>query len=196
MINFIILNKSKPKTLLLIHGLFTSSGYWLPYLQILKGYRLVILDIGYQPLCDVDYYVGLVGGIIEAEAGGVVDAVISHSLGTMIASRLPEDIRLSSFEICPVYFAARRNTGDFVSEIAGKIKFPMSGDEIRNLLADVDGVLSRYSTAAQTPIRNSVYLPDADLYFSYDVRSEFKVFEGDHFNIAKAMIDIEGVLAA
>lgn len=36
MIGFTILNRSKPRTLLLMHGLFTSSGYCLSYLQSLR----------------------------------------------------------------------------------------------------------------------------------------------------------------
>ena len=195
MIDFIVLNNSKPRTLLLIHGLFTSSGYWLPYLKTLKDYQLIILDIDYSSLHDFDSYLKRVGDIIKTEAAGVVDAVISHSFGALIASRLPEASRKSSFEICPVYCATRSNTNDFVSEIERKIKFTMSSDQIWNILADVDSVLARHSASSSPPIRQLIYLPNADPYFSYDVKLEFTEFQGDHFSIAAAVANIERVLA-
>lgn len=195
MLSFTILNKSKPKNLLLVHGLFTSSGYWLPYLQSLKNYRLIILDIDYRTMRDMDLYVNRIADIIKADAGGLVDAVVSHSLGTLIASRLPEDIRKASFEICPVYSATRRNPDNFVAEIEQKIKSSMSVYEIRSLLADVDCVLANHKTPAQTPKGRFVYLPNMDLYFSYQSSPKFKEFRGDHFNIEDALTDIVKVLA-
>jgi pimeloyl-ACP methyl ester carboxylesterase len=192
MIKFTILNKSKLKTLLLVHGLFTSAGYWLPYLQTLKNYRLIILDIDYRTLRDIDQYVSRITGIIEEVAGGGVEAVISHSLGTLIASRLSSDLRQASFEICPVYSATRRNPDDFVGEIEHKIKFSMSIQEIRDFLADVDCVLASHSTPAQATKGRLIYLPDMDRYFSYDTSQKFMEFRGDHFNIADAVTDIGG----
>jgi hypothetical protein len=195
MTEFTILNKSKPKTLLLIHGLFTSSGYWLPYLQSLKDYRLIILDIDYRNVRVIDQLVTRITDIIEDYAGGWVDAVISHSLGTMIASRLSDVLRRTSFEICPVYSATRRNPDDFVCEIEQKIKFSMSASEIRDLLADVDYVLSSHSASAKAPKGRLIYLPDVDRFFSYDTNQKFTEFRGDHFNIVDAVTDIGKVLA-
>lgn len=195
MINCTILNKSKPKTLLLVHGLFTSSGYWLSYLQSLKDYKLIILDIDYRMLRNVERYVSLVDGIIEAEAGGKVNAVISHSLGTMIARRLDEDKRQYSFEICPVYCAVRRNTDDFVREIQAKIKFVISSSEILELLAEVDLALNNNNTLAKNQKSHLVFLPKLDLYFSYSYISKYMEFSGDHFDIAEAINEIGRMLA-
>lgn len=195
MIRFTILNKSKPKSLLLVHGLFTSSGYWLPYLKYLKEYRLIILDINYRRVRDIDYYVSHISGIIEAEAAGAVYAVIAHSLGTLIANLLPEFRRQSSYEICPVYCATKRNTNKFIDEIERKINYAMSGSKIRDLLADVDAALTVHDALPKPMARQLLYLPSADPYFAYHVGHEFMKFQGDHFNITEAFLDIERVLA-
>lgn len=195
MIKYTTLNKSKPKILLLIHGLFASSGYWLPYLNIFREYKLIILDIDYRKVSDIDQYVSRVFAIIEAHAGGAVDAIISHSLGTLIASRLTKDVRHFSFEICPVYCATRCNADNFVNEIERKIKFSMSISEIWWLLSCVDRALAGHEISMHDSSCQKVYLPDKDSYFLYDVRSEFKEFRGDHFNIAEAVMDIGKVLA-
>jgi pimeloyl-ACP methyl ester carboxylesterase len=195
MIRFNILNRSKPRTVLLIHGLFTSSGYWLPYLASLKECRLLILDIDYSAIGDIEPYLRRVGEIIDAEAGGQVDAVIAHSLGALIASRLPGHVRQSSFEVCPVYCATRLNSDEFVGDIESKLKFAMSGEQIRSLLAEVDGAIVRHRAGAPAP-RAAIYLPDADPYFAYHAAAASQQFHGDHFDIAEAVADIGRELAA
>jgi hypothetical protein len=64
-----VVNKFKPRTLLLVHGLFTSAGYWLPYLQSLKEYRLLVPDIDYRGIRDVDAYLERIGELIGEQAG-------------------------------------------------------------------------------------------------------------------------------
>lgn len=195
MIKVTILNKSKPKTLLLIHGLFSSSGYWLPYLQTLKYFRLIVLDIDYRVSSDVDLFVSEVNYIIDTIAGGFVYAVISHSLGTLVANRLHESTRHFSFEICPVYYATRIKRDDFVGEIERRIKFSMTKIEILDLLTKVDYLIVKSGVPMETTINPITYIPDEDHYFSYNVDTEFIEFRGDHFNIAEAIADIGTVLA-
>lgn len=196
MIGFQTLNNSKPRTALLVHGLFTTSGYWLSYLGSLRQYRLIILDIDYRYIYDSSPYVQRVLDIIQAEAGGHVDAVIAHSLGSLIANQLPRESRASSFEVCPVYCATRLNPDEFVGEIQRKAKFALQEGEIRALLLDVDGAISKYAICAQYLPDTAIYLPDADPYFSYISGQADKIFRGDHFDITEALKDIGKVLAS
>lgn len=196
MIDFRILNKSKPSTVLLIHGLFTSCGYWLPYLSSLKNHRLIILDIDYHAIHDIDQYVSRVVEIIATEGGGAVDAVISHSLGSLISSQLPQDACHSLFEVCPVYCATRINADQFIDNIERMIKFSMVGDEIRELLKRVDSAIAVHVPRASSSVRQSVYLPDADVYFSYRASPSAMKFKGDHFDISEALEDIRKVLSS
>ncbi len=196
MIRATVVNKSKPRTLLLVHGLFASAGYWLPYLQILRGYRLLVADIDYRGIRDIDPYLQAMSGIIAAQAGGRVDGVISHSLGCLLAGHLPEDVRGASFEVCPVYCAERLGQDDFVGEIARKTGPALSLDAIRSQLAEVDGALAAHGPRAQAQGPRAVYLPDADRYFSYRAGPGARRFSGDHFEIAEAVADIDSRLAA
>jgi hypothetical protein len=194
MINYSVINKSKPKTLLFIHGLFSTSGYWLPYLKYFRDHRLLILNIDYSNM-GFDAYVGAVNDIVATEAGGKLGAVISHSLGTLLSGRLPKDVCEASFEICPVYCAQRRNTDDFITEIERKMKGPMLRDEIWRLLGGVDSALANFDYAEQSAPGQVIYLPTEDPYFSYHIQTEAKVFHGDHFDILEAVIDIAKVLS-
>lgn len=195
MIRFTIVNRSKTRTVLLIHGLFTSSGYWLPYLPILKEYRLIVLDVDYRTIRDTEPYVNRVAEIITSEAGGKVDAVISHSLGSLIANQLPENTRQSSFEVCPVYSATRLNPERFVREIERKLNFAMSSDEIKALLQDVDYAIAACRSCNKLRRTQSTYLPSTDSYFSYYPEAASKEFHGDHFEIAEAVADIRRTLS-
>lgn len=196
MIRATVVNKSRPRTLLLVHGLFTSAGYWLPYLQSLKDYRLVIPDIDYRGIRDIDAYVARLCAIVNEQGGGKVDGVVSHSLGCLLASHLPEDLRAASFEVCPVYSATRREQDEFVGEIGRKTGSAMSPGEIRTLLAEVDGAIAAHRPRAQAAGDRAIYLPDADRYFSYRAAPDARWFSGDHFEIAGAVTDIGSVLAS
>ncbi len=194
MVKYLVVNKSKSKTLLFIHGLFSTSGYWLPYLKYFRNYRLLILNIDYSNM-GFDAYAGTVNDIVATVGGGKLSAVISHSLGTLLSGRLPKDIRELSFEICPVYCAQRRNTDDFVTEIERKMKGPMLREEIWQLLGDVDSALTDFDYAEQSTLGQVIYLPTEDRYFSYHVQTESKVFHGDHFDILEAVMDVAKVLS-
>lgn len=199
MISLTILNRSRQKTALLIHGLFTSSGYWLPYLTSLRDYRLLILDIDYRAIDDLGPYLRRVEEIIAAEAGGRVDVVVAHSLGALLASRLPARLRQASYELCPVYGATRLHPDSFVEDIEQRLKSAMSGVQIRALLAQVDAALVRHSPLnpelAASP-RGTIYLPDADPYFSYEPGAASRSFSGDHFDVTHAMEQIGRELSA
>lgn len=190
MIRVTLLNRSRPRTVLLVHGLFTSSGYWLPYLASLKAYRLLILDIDYRQIGQsgqIDAYVQQVQEIIAQQAEGQVAAVISHSLGSLIASRLAPSCRQLSIEICPVRCATRRNLAQFIETIGGRIKAANAREQVVQQLQDADQAIARHAREVPAPASTIIYLPDADPFFSYHPDTDYVQFSGDHFEIAAAM---------
>ena len=48
MISFRQFNKSKNKSVLFIHGLFSSSGFWLEHLRQFRDFRIILCDIDYE----------------------------------------------------------------------------------------------------------------------------------------------------
>lgn len=202
-IGFTILNKSKPRTLLLIHGLFTSSGFWLPYLSSLKQYRLLILDIDYSAVHEVQGYVDQVAAIIAAQAGGRVAAVLSHSLGCVLASRLPAPLLEASIEICPVYCATRRAPEEFVAAIGNKLKGALPAAAIRQQLAEADAAIAAHAAFAAPPAppgapQPLICLPDNDPHFAYHpaAGAACLTFPGDHFEIGAALAAVSARLTA
>ena len=44
----IVLNKSKNKTIVFIHGFYANAGYWLPYLPFFKDYKIILFNLDYK----------------------------------------------------------------------------------------------------------------------------------------------------
>ena len=42
-----VLHKNQSTTIALVHGLFTHEGYWLPYLKLLRSFRLIMIGVSY-----------------------------------------------------------------------------------------------------------------------------------------------------
>ena len=50
------LNQDKSYRILLIHGLFTSSGFWLGYLKYLKNFNISLININYLKFMEDEDY--------------------------------------------------------------------------------------------------------------------------------------------
>jgi hypothetical protein len=187
MIGYTVLNRSKESTLLLIHGLFASAGYWLPYLSSLKDHKLIILNIDYKGIQNFDLYVSRIVQIVEEAAGGMVKTVVSHSLGTFLASRLPDTLFHASIEICPVYAAKRKNQIDFLADIKRRVGFSASEVEIQNQLVMVDSLMKKREQNSSLDLKLHRLIPDADIYFEYFFNGPYTIFEGGHFEIEGAL---------
>lgn len=195
MIDFRILNRSKTKTAIFIHGLFATAGFWLPYLDRFRDFRLILLNIDYRNIRGSYLYLDVISDVISSQAGGRVDAMVSHSLGTLIASRLPHAVYRYSFEVCPVYVAQRSQRGAFVDLITQKLSHSLVASEVHSMLSHVDLVVSSCRYPETSLADRTRYIPDSDLYFSYCCNSHVETFPGDHFDIMSAITSIERALA-
>jgi hypothetical protein len=188
----IVLNKSKNKTIVFIHGFYANAGYWLPYLPFFKPYRIVLLDINYLDLLASDNRISAARELFkEFKLKDGVYATISHSLGTVISGFMNLEAMGRRFEICPVGFSNRSDTSGFIHDIQERVNEP--GSQINSNLLLVDRLINECKDYA---VKNSIrYIPDSDQYFTYHKRfSEDITFQGDHFDITEAIVDITGRL--
>lgn len=181
MINYFVINKSKQKALLLIHGLYANAGFWLPYLSELKKYRIIILSIDYISFLDNNCKYKLIEKVLEdMKLENDLIAIISHSLGTIVSQNIRISESTLKIEICPIYFSNRINNELFVDQLTSKIS--ISKNNIRKQLLIVEEVINEtINSSFQNVVR---YIPINDDYFEYILNSKEKIyFEGDHFNI-------------
>jgi hypothetical protein len=188
MINKYTFNKRKKNSIILLHGLYTTSGFWLPYLNLFKDFRIIIYDINYSVLLeaqDTNYY--LQENLNEYREGENIVATISHSFGTVISDLAFENNQHTIFKICPVAFSKRLDPQSFIIDIENKTS--LTKENIYEYMSLVSDFTLKFKK--QLNFNGSIYIPDQDGFFSYEVpenkRTEFK---GDHFNICSALRNI------
>lgn len=187
--NYKIINKKGSINVILIHGLFATSGYWLNYLEFFKNCKLVILEIDYYNFKDFEKQIENLQNIINIEFNNKVDYIFSHSLGTIIANGLSDKNFNYSFEICPVYISNRISELDFASKIIDKTNLMFDLNKIKKILIKIDIQINEYKKSLVFSKKRICFLPSNDIYFKYNPQPMyfFNIFEGDHFEIHNAL---------
>ena len=180
-----VFNKNKKDTIILIHGLYTSSGFWLSFFRLFKNYRIIAFDINYEKLLRSEYNRELLKSSFKVD--GHIVGVISHSFGTVISDLVFNYENDKTYKICPVAFSKRKEPNNFVLDILNKT--PLSEESIIQNIKLVNTFLSRMRDSLNC--NGHIYVPTDDCYFLYDVPHKNIIqFEGDHFNIAIALNNI------
>ena len=185
-INVFTFNKSKKETIILIHGLFGNSGYWLPFLKHFNNFKILILDINYQEIFkanpDKINFHNFFQSILEDDKDYTL---ISHSIGTVLAQFFPEKKIKISYEICPIKNSVKNNKKKFVEEINSLTNF--SEEEIRNILGEATVFLSNNFSVENKSLNKKQYVPRIDSFFNDSFNDSVEYFEGDHFNIINSI---------
>ena len=192
MINHFIFNRSLKKSILLIHGLHTNSGFWIPFLSEFKDFKIILLNIDYIPFVSQSFAIHNIQQYLhEFELLKNCVAIISHSLGTIISSQIGLPDNVTKHEICPVYSSIRINTTEYIRYIGSKLL-----KSRRDILADllvVDKYLSIVRITSDVKVLR--YFPINDIYFQFTLKIVSNVyFDGHHFFIDEAIKKIKGCL--
>ena len=180
-----VFNKNKKDTIILIHGLYTSSGFWLSYFKLFKNYRIIAFDIDYEKLLRSEYKRELLKSSFEVD--GYIVGVISHSFGTIISDLAFDFENDKIHKICPVAFSKRIHPNNFVLDILNKT--PLTEESINQNIKLVNTFVSKIRDTLNC--NGQIYIPINDCYFSYDVPKKNEIeFSGDHFNISVALDNI------
>ncbi len=185
---YIILNKSKSKSIIFFHGFYSSAGFWLPYLSFFIDYKLILFNIDYNVIIKSEFSFSKFLEFIEKYISSInPSAIISHSLGTIISTKISLISVVPVFEICPVEKANRINTVKFIDDIHKSLG--VTKTKIENRIQLLDSFLINLKP---TSIYNHIqYIPTSDGIFQYQENTKnCIIFEGDHFNISNAIKDI------
>tara|TARA_Y100000816_G_scaffold254703_1_gene207047 strand:- start:1146 stop:1760 length:615 start_codon:yes stop_codon:yes gene_type:complete len=175
-------NKTRKKTLILIHGLFSNAGFWLTFIKNFKEFKLIIFNINYPKL--------LLENLEEINFNDFVKSllkdekdifIISHSMGTVLAKYFPNKKLKISFEICPTYNSLRKNKIQFLNEVNSL--FDNKNDEAKNILKNASFFIKRNYTKKKGDIKTKKYIPINDIYFDNSLIKNADYFIGDHFDI-------------
>jgi hypothetical protein len=188
-----VFNKKNKKSIILLHGLYTSAGFWLPYLNLFNEFRIITFNINYDCLLKAhnvkSYLQEYLTEFLEYDN---IVAVISHSFGTIVSDIAFDSKQYTVFKICPVAFSSRLDTQNFIVEIENKTS--LSKENIFEYMDLVNDFTTKFKN--QLNCNGAIYIPNRDGFFSYEVPKSNKTeFNGDHFNIALAISNIIGKLS-
>ena len=194
MFEVISLSKSKPRSIILLHGLFTGPGFWLPYLKYFRNYNVILIDINYSLVTSIVEFLSDFKLKIEniSQSKDIV-AIISHSLGTCLSALLGNNFSKFNINICPIYLAERQNTKQF-AEFISTNDVSYSSDKVFKILGEVDEFLHQKAFRIETMTFRATHLlvPDQDPFFSYKTESRDSLtYAGDHFDINDALLKIK-----
>ena len=185
MVNKFVFNRKKENTIVLFHGLYTTSGFWLSYFKFFKNFRIIAFDINYDKLLKSDYSINILRDTFHVD--GHIVGVISHSFGTVISDLVFDQNYEMIYKICPVAFSKRLESSNFVFDIVNKTI--LSEASINNNIKLVRSYLLKVKSSLS--YSGQIYIPNKDCYFSYEIPKKKKIeFNGDHFNISFALENI------
>lgn len=159
-----------------MHGLFTHEGYWLPYLKLLRSFRLIMIGVSYghrqfDPQCAGSS----LEGICRRES---VDVLVGHSLGASLVRAAESKAR--KVLICDVGRARRLQVPPFEKiiptfEKVSEAERARSLKNAQELYTASDGFLEGTEL---------MFTPTNDEYFAYSNKPNFV---GTHFDIENAV---------
>lgn len=182
MISFKEFNRNKNRSVLFLHGLFSTSGYWLEYLREFRDFKIILCDIDYENFFKTPALYNK--SVKDFCDNNNVYASVSHSFASLINLNVNKaTIRIN---ICPITYKSRVNPNEFIDEIIRKTG--LEKNFIKEILNSSEIYLKANQGINLSNTENMIDLiPNNDNFFHYNVGSNF---EGDHFNISNAIDNI------
>lgn len=182
MISVTTINRSKAESILFIHGLFATAGFWLPYMHFFRGYRLDFLNVDFVKLAG-HLDTGL-EEVVKLASELAPRAVVCHSLGCTLGHHIDHP---NTYLICDVSQALRSDPTKFTTVIE-----EMVGEDATFVRSGLQAAELYYQRISNNHSSTHVsFTPDSDEFFIYGGEANFC---GTHFEVTKAVADISGRL--
>lgn len=180
----ITLNKSKLNSLILLHGLFANSGFWMNHLNLFKNFKLILIDINYQKLFNREIQLESLNDQITSILIDNNDTVgvISHSYGTILSQNLKCLNNYFLYQICPINNVISKNHINFNNYVRKHTKFTEEEIITTRMMANR---FIETKNVRDFSLYN--YIPIYDQYFQYPTLEKSSFFRGDHFKIEQAL---------
>ena len=181
MISFSYIGKKGPK-ILLLHGLYSSSGAWLPSLKFFKDYQLTLVTIDYHKAIINNSLPDLMGKVLFTLSDHF-EFVIGHSFGALFLSKLALNSKKNIF-IAPPFMASEFFFERYIKYIISKTK--IQPNDIYYVVKEA--VNMNNSTTLKLCASDTVFLPLSDEFFTYDESIHpVNYFAGTHSSIESAI---------
>lgn len=182
------MQRDRSETVLLIHGMFTNAGFWLPALRFFPRHRLVLLNVDYVQYFTLANGISALNDFLNCPALGLGDQlqIIGHSYGSVLAASAMCPAK-QRYLLCPVFLAESVDLFGFSMALASR----EGGKTIESgsvpLLLQRALSEARKADKALIAARGDLCLiPDSDNFFQYGNLSSFGTchsYPGDHFEV-------------
>lgn len=175
------LGRAGPR-ILFVHGLYSSSGAWIPVLSHFKNTRITLITVNYHNALTAGVLNNLVDKI-ASEISTDFDICIGHSFGSTFLKFLNVQ------SVCSVYIAPPFLATVFAAERYSK--FISSSTKYNS--EDISLVVGRAiemvkKTGYLFSSTDHFLLPSDDEFFEYDSSNRLvKYFSGNHSDVVRAV---------
>ena len=177
------LNRSRKQQLILLHGLFSHPGFWLPYLPLFSNFQCIIPYIDFNSLLtSKNSYNGQLSTIRNIIISSPDIIVIGHSLGSVFIENLPSK-KHRGFAICPMIGTKCIKKNLFLKYLVQATAHPYN--HIKNVLDSSSKFLNTFNLPYNQ--NNLYFIPSNDHIFSYPTIAGSIAFHGDHFEITNGI---------
>ena len=194
MFNSQILQKDKPQTILLLHGLYASAGFWLPILRCLPRHRLILLNINYDLFFASKNGFADLSEYLRRPSLNLTDciSIIGHSLGCVLAALLELQVA-RRFHLAPVFLAEDADLIGLQVEISKRLgSFTSPPNVNHSQLSHALRVAKSVDVEAITERGDCLLIPDSDRFFFYrtpPVGANWSTYSGGHFDVSAALVN-------
>ena len=175
--------RHRESSIVLLHGLYANSGFWLPYLDLFKNFRIYLIDLDYLTLTiEKNEFANFMSEKSKTEN---IEYAIGHSFGGLFLDYCGE-LRIKYIGINPAHFGLRKDSS-FTEHVAKK-----QNRNINEILVEINEVYSKVENLREhNSILSVAILADNDEYFDYGVTSyaASKFFSGTHFEIKQGLLE-------
>ncbi len=175
------IGRSGPRVLLL-HGLYSSAGAWIPTLKYFRKFQVTLITIDYHAAISEGLTSDLTARIL-LELPKNFDFALGHSFGCFFL-RLLELRSTSNIYIAPPFIASGFAVDKYLDFIVSKVSLAPSEVSLvvkRAVEMNMGVELTRHGD-------DVIFLPSSDEFFSYSVDSyPVRHFPGTHSDIEAAV---------
>lgn len=189
------LRRRQPVQVVLVHGLFSNSAFWLSQLGRLDGFQVAMLDIDYVRVLEEGVPLDEVARQAQDLIGPAPAHLVCHSFGGWLGARIALPFLSRAF-ICPTFAADAVDADAFGAEIAARLG--VEHGQVRPLVARAAAYKALVDPPPRVTPQDELYLPVDDPFFSFAAPSGASVtsYRGGHFDVSAPMAAIEGRLAS
>ncbi len=168
----------------LIHGLYSSPGFWVPAMDFLRQYDVYLVSIDYASLHPMNFKKKDLFNFASETCTkeGVEPVVIGHSLGALIAQFWPTK-KSNIYSISPPFNLDLNLNADFFIKSAHE-KSCVIAEDVGAEPLKIEFFEYLFQEFYECfLVKKNIYVADQDQYFDNKTVSLSNRFYGDHFEV-------------